>query len=219
MFRLQQNVPEGYVQQSRDFQLFCRAYDSLFNGVKYGADSLTHTSSTMECNNALLSLLANKLGLFTNLNLPDVELRYVLCAFPYLIRYKGSYTAIEYTVRVFQRMSRLNNLGYSITIDEDTKQISLSFSRDIINDALLYELMSYIIPTGYTCTYIVLVNGENVTRIVTPHTVDIDIFNPIEMAKIYYDKDNTDTPSYGGTVGNTIIPNDKVKEEIKDESN
>jgi hypothetical protein len=171
----------------------------------------------MECNNTLLSLLANKLGLFTNLNLPDIELRYVLCAFPYLIRYKGSYTAIEYTVRVFQRMSRLNNLGYTINIDDATKTISLTFSKDITNDSLLYELMSYIMPTGYTCTYVVFFNGENITRIVTPQQVDIDIFDPVEMAKVYYNRDLSVEPGHESKVGNVVIPTKTIKENV-DES-
>ena len=218
MFRLQQNVPEVYPQQSRDFQLFCRAYDSMFNGVKYGVDSLSHTSNTMECNNPLLGLLANKLGLFTNLNLPDIELRYILCAFPYLIRYKGSFTAIEYTVRVFQRMSGLNNLGYTVTIDNVNKQISLTFSKDITNDALLYELMSYIMPTGYTCTYVVFFNGENTTRIVTPQNLSIDIFDPIEMAKVYYSRDEVNSGIFENTVGNVIIPSNKTPVEVENES-
>jgi hypothetical protein len=190
MFRLQDNVPEVYVQKSRDFQLFCRAYDSLFNGTKYLIDSVTHTSNTMECNNTLLRLLANKLGLFTNLNLPDIELRYVLCAFPILIRYKGSLTSIEYTIRVFQRLSKLTNLSYDIDIDNTTKQISLIFSVDVANDALLYDLLSYIIPTGYTCSYVAFTNGENVTRIVTSSEVSIEIFDPVETSKVYYHKDS-----------------------------
>ena len=54
MFRTQNNVPEIYVNGSRDFQLLCRLKDAMFGGVKYNIDSLKHTSNTMEMNNILL---------------------------------------------------------------------------------------------------------------------------------------------------------------------
>lgn len=231
MFRLQQNVPDVYPQQSRDFQIFCRAYDSLFNGVKYGVDSLSHTTNTMECNNSLLGLLANKLGLFTTLNVPDNDLRYILCAFPYLIRYKGSYQAIEYAVRVFQRMAMISNLGYTIYMDTANRQIIITFSDNISDDTLLYELMSYILPTGYTCVYTVFSGEDNITRIVTSHEVTYKTFDPLEMAKIYYQNVPSDTSYYKNTIGNMIIPaipakvdaqpvevNTEIEEEILDES-
>lgn len=232
MFRLQQNVPDVYPQQSRDFQIFCRAYDSLFNGVKYGVDSLSHTKNTMECNNSLLGLLANKLGLFTTLNVPDNDLRYILCAFPYLIRYKGSYQAIEYAVRVFQRMAMISNLGYTIYTDTDNRQIIITFSDNISDDTLLYELMSYILPTGYTCVYTVFSGEDSITRIVTSHEATYEIFeDPLEMAKIYYQYNSSDTPYYQNTIGNMIIPakpkvvdirpvvvNTEIEEEVLDES-
>ncbi len=216
MFRLQQNVPDVYPQESRDFQIFCRAYDGVFNGVKYGVNSLTHTSNTLECNNSLLSLLANKLGLFTNLNLPDTELRYILSAFPYIIRYKGARISIDYTLRVFQRIARMGDLEYTVSIDNETRQISIVFNREIINDQLLYELLSYIIPTGYTCIYVVYKKGENITRVVIPQTVDITVLNPIDLSKVYYSKD--DTSGVASVVGGTIVTSGNTPTEVRDES-
>ena len=45
MFRLQNNVPEVYVDKSRDFQLFCRLYDSCFGGVKFSIDSMSRLTN------------------------------------------------------------------------------------------------------------------------------------------------------------------------------
>ena len=211
MFRLQNNVPNVYVDKSRDFQLFCRAYDSVFNGVKYSVDSLSHTSITSECNNTLLSLLADKLGLFTRLNLPDTELRYVLGVFPLLIRNKGSSKAIEYTVRVFQRIAKINNLECEIHIDNNSREIKLTFSSEISNDDLLYELLSYIIPTGYICIYDVFKNDLAITRVVMSQSLEFASYDPSTMSVVYH-IDNfgePPIPSFGddidvGLVGDSI---------------
>lgn len=165
MFRIQNNVPEVYVQESRDFQLFSRLYDSLLNGVKYSVDSLSHTSNTLECNNSVLHLLATKLGLFTSMSLPDTELRYILTAFPHIIRYKGSKRSIDYTVRVFQRVSKQEDLTYTVMIDNVSKEIGLIFNEDILNEDLLYELLSFITPTGYSCEYRVFKNPYPTTTV------------------------------------------------------
>ena len=50
LFRTQDNVPEIYVNESRDFQLLCRLKDVMINGVKYAIDSINHTSNTLEMN-------------------------------------------------------------------------------------------------------------------------------------------------------------------------
>ena len=40
MLRLENNTPSIYCQKSRDFQLFCRLYDVVNNGVKFDIDSI-----------------------------------------------------------------------------------------------------------------------------------------------------------------------------------
>lgn len=42
MFRIQDNVPEVYINESRDFQLISRLYDILFSGTKYDIDSMVN---------------------------------------------------------------------------------------------------------------------------------------------------------------------------------
>lgn len=90
MFRLQNHVPEVYADQSRDFQLFCRLYDACFCGVKFSIDSMARVTSTQFCDSSILELLKTKLGLFSTVTVDTNELRYLLQAFPTIIRYKGS---------------------------------------------------------------------------------------------------------------------------------
>ena len=44
MFRIQDNVPEVYVEESRDFQLFSRIYDFAFQSCKLRVDSLQYSN-------------------------------------------------------------------------------------------------------------------------------------------------------------------------------
>ena len=105
MFRLQNNVPDVYVQESRDFQLFCRLYDACFNNVKFSTDSLARSTSTYDCDARLLELLKTKLGLFTAIELDEHELRCLLSSFPTIMRYKGSRRGVEFIKILFMKES------------------------------------------------------------------------------------------------------------------
>ena len=89
MFRTAENVPEIYVNESRDFQVFARVKDASFNAVKYAIDSIRHTSNTLEMNSSLLPLLKSKVGFFESDQLTEDQLRYLLAGFPALLRNKG----------------------------------------------------------------------------------------------------------------------------------
>ena len=221
MFRLQNNTPEVYVNNSRDFQLFCRLYDSIFNGVKYSTDSLTHTATSSECNNSLLRLLATKLGLFTELNLPDLELRYVLESFPMIIRYKGSMQSVLYIVRLFQRLSRINNLTCSVELDKINRELFLTFSREVSNELLLYELLSYVMPTGFRVVYSFYDNDAIITKIVELENFSWSEITQTENGHMLVNADlSTTSKEYGAQVGSAIVMSYEKKvgeEEQEDE--
>ncbi len=210
MFRLQNNVPEVYVQQSRDFQLFCRLYDSVFSGVKYSIDSLQYSSNTQKCNSELLDLLKTKLGLFIDVNLSDTELRYVLQAFPSIIRYKGSLRSIDQIIALFQRISHNNSTVISIqnkrTLAQDQKIILQSESR-IKNDQLLFQLLSYVLPTGYFIDYTVAEQRDNVSTIYVEDTLEIKKTSHTENS-IVIDEDEQ-LHELQATVGLTEVANMK----------
>lgn len=166
MFRMQDNVPEVYVEESRDFQIFCRAMDSVFSGVKFSTDALIRTSSTADCQTSLLKLLATKLGFFTNKEMTDDVLRGILESFIYLVNLKGSKEAIVGTIRLFQRLLADESLTCDIKFGDDPQlnrtvistdeknTIYLEFNSSIENYDILLELLQFVAPTGYTiqCT-------------------------------------------------------------------
>lgn len=116
IFRLQNNVPDGYVDKSRDFQVLCRLNDILINGIKFNIDSITKSLNSATCSNNLLSLLQTKLGFISNKTISDESLRYILMSFPYILKYKGSKQAIKETINLFIKLNDLNidfDINYS----------------------------------------------------------------------------------------------------------
>ena len=153
MFRFEHNVPEIYVNESRDFQLLCRLADAVYGGVKYEIDSLQHTANTMEINNKLLPLLKSKLGFFSNDILTEEQLRYLLLGFPEIIRNKGSKKTIKEILYMWFRLNKLDAKIVSIDINNDTKEILLDVNMVPKDTALLDELFNYVLPTGYQLIY------------------------------------------------------------------
>ena len=49
VIRVQEMTPQVYTEDSRDFQLLSRLYDSVFNGVKFDTDSILSLIDTKSC--------------------------------------------------------------------------------------------------------------------------------------------------------------------------
>lgn len=226
MFRLQNNVPEVYVEESRDFQLFCRLYDAVFGGVKYSADSLARTSITRECNNNLLELLKTKVGFFTKLQLDEFTLRQVLEIFPYLIRYKGSKQGIQYMLILFQHITGQHSpcgiANYSTMNNEHV--LKISFEKKPKRMDLLIELLKYILPTGYNVEIVQFTPSESTTSIVLSDIVNYDIVpdpddlnpDPRLNSRLVHDTDDMKSNDetlllLRNTVGMARITHDKPK--------
>ena len=165
MFRLQNHVPEIYVDKSRDFQLFCRLYDSCFNGVKFSIDSIQHSTDTKTCDSSLLELLKTKVGLFSRAEMDTDELRYLLQAFPTLIRYKGSKRSVEYIRVLYTKM--YPNVSFPAVEYGNDSTIKFIFSEPPKNDKLLIELLKYVLPTGYLISYDVSEVGNYTTSLLS----------------------------------------------------
>ena len=100
MIKLQENVPQYYVEQSRDFQLFLRVLDCIQNGVKFDIDSMIYLLDPTKVNNRMLSLFCERVGFYPKRELNSNMLRYIISAFPYLMKYKGSKKGIEEAIAV-----------------------------------------------------------------------------------------------------------------------
>ena len=158
MFRLQNNVPSTYIEQSRDFQLFCRLYDCINNGVQFDISTITDILDPIKVNDRVVKLLATRVGFITDIDIDNTVLRYILSAYPYIIKNKGTRKGIEAavnailhaehsikaaTVEVVNKPAEgSNQAGYSVNIY--TPIILSSKTKKALN-----ELLKYILPVGY----------------------------------------------------------------------
>lgn len=151
MFRVENNVPEVYIHESRDFQLISRLYDLVFQSSRFSIDSMTHTSDSLRCNENLLTLLSTKVGFFTKSQFTDDIYRSIICVFPTLIKYKGSLSAIILITNLF---GRLMNTNVDVTYSSDDGVITVGFEEELTNTELLFSLLEYVRPTGVFIEYI-----------------------------------------------------------------
>lgn len=200
MFYVEQNVPDIYIQESRDFQLFSRLYDLVFQASRFSIDSLEQVSDTMRCNDRILSLIATKVGFFTNLNLTDITFRKILSAFPYIIKYKGSLKGIKLVANLFERITNT-----SVTIDNNADRISVIFENSTENVQLLYHLMEYIRPTGTFVDYIVRSKTEYASDYVTSDKVNV------RRIKMFDSNDDFSA----GVISSSVV---KEKEQVLDKN-
>lgn len=154
IFRLQNNTPEPYVNKSRDFQMFCRAFDCINAGIRSEVDSMPSVLNTDLCVNRVIQLLQTKLGFFTIKEYNDDDVRLVLSSFATLIKNKGTKKAIVEAVYVFLRINKIISNVY-VDVDHSNKIISIQIEEAGINDtSLLEEILSYVIPTGFVVTFL-----------------------------------------------------------------
>lgn len=158
MIRLQDKTPEVYCAESRDFQLFCRLYDCVVNGIKFDIDTIPDILDGMTCRSSMLQLLQTKVGFFTNKRLTDDALRYVLTAFPIMIKNKGSLKAIQQAVNVFFKVNGIKSEVQIWAVSEPTQvydtwvedhTIVIGINSIIKDVSLLEEIFRYILPPGF----------------------------------------------------------------------
>lgn len=176
LFRLQNNTPPVYTEESRDFQLFCRLYDCIFAGFKYDADQIPNLMNPFLCRDNMLPLLETKLGFFTNKLMDDTAIRYILSAFPLIIKNKGSLRGVQYAINTFLKIYdirtsimifNVNNAEtlFNIAVDDHTLVIALNQTLKDIK--VLEELLSYVLPTGYSFQFYFYNTISDVIPIIT----------------------------------------------------
>lgn len=158
MFRLQNNVPSTYIEQSRDFQLFCRLYDCINNGVQFDISTITDILDPIKVNDRIVKLLATRVGFITDIDIDNTVLRYILSAYPYIIKNKGTRKGIEAAVNAILHAEHSIKAATVEVINEPIEgsnqvRYSVNIYTPIILSAktkkALNELLKYILPVGY----------------------------------------------------------------------
>lgn len=193
MFRLQDNVPDIYVNESRDFQLFCRLYDAINNGVKADIDTIVNINVPFKANNQILQLLALKVGFITDKQIDSDLLRWIIASFPWAVKFKSSIYGIKLAVNTISKFENIQK-NPLIIADHDQKLIIINSYQLIKNTVALDEFLKYIIPTGYTYEINLVVGQQENLTITNPS--EITYFNILPSALALDDNNDTGYKKY-----------------------
>lgn len=159
MFRFQDNLPEVYINESRDFQLLARLSDVLFSGIKYDIDSMINVLDATLAKDRMLQLMCTKIGFFPKIEIDSQVLKYIIASFPYIIKNKGNAIGIQAAVNaILKAENNLDAVGEPRIIivnadgDDlfrDNYTIYIYTTIQIYNQSALKELLRYVIPAGY----------------------------------------------------------------------
>lgn len=195
MFITENNVPQVYVEQSRDFQLFCRLLDVVVNSVRYDTTAINHIS--VDCiDDRLVYLMLSRMGIKIEHENTDYY-RALLSVYAKATRYKGSLASINYIINAFLRLSNLSG-NFTLEVDKQRQVIKLHLNTQTLNQQIssyLLNTLQYFIGTTYTVEIDYVVNHPVSYKLYNEHKVEIIPITPVYYAANNYkyfvsDKDN-----------------------------
>ena len=180
LFKLEENVPDIYVEMSRDFQLLCRVYDILVNSNIITQSKIRQQLNIDQIDDKLLKLLAGRLGFSSDNYIPTEVMRSILLQFPFMIKNKGTKVGIEQAIKsVIKQTSKVNSVYVSdITIATgEIKVIVESDDASAVDMSYLSNVLKYVVPVGYTVnvavsqTYMSPTVARNYRKMIKSRTV------------------------------------------------
>lgn len=157
-FKLENNVPNYYVSESRDFQLLCRVIDIYLKGCLVKANYIPYQLDLDKCDEQLLYAVANMQGFTTKKYIPPNILRNILKVFPYCIKRKGTKEAIELAARAILSTDRLIyyiNVEVFNNVNDPTNKFIIEITCNAQSEYRQYlgELLSFLVPPGWQIRY------------------------------------------------------------------
>lgn len=172
MIKLQNLTPQNYYKDSRDFQLFGRIYDVLFNYLKTNTLAITDIATNLNPNQKILELMCNTLGFKTKHNYNNEELSALCSIFLSCIKSKGSIRSIKLLLDMITSVE--NSLFEpEIIKDYDGKGLVIMIPSDIKDWTLIRDVMDYIMPAG--SSYILQNQALKKTDAEDFYSVDSDV--------------------------------------------
>ena len=151
MIKSQNLVPNIYYKESRDFQLFGRIYDIIFNYAKTNIDLMENFSINNYTDSKLIELLARTLGFNNKLSYRNDDLNAICNVFITLMKNKGSLKSIELLVNTILNVSNINSKA-KVTLSDDVQYPLVVINiPDVISNPevkLLEDVLDYILPIG-----------------------------------------------------------------------
>ena len=127
MIKTQNNVPEYYYNESRDFQLIGRIFEGVFNASKTATDTIVNTPLSSNFDSSLLDLVTKTVGFESKHKYDVPNLVALVNSFKSILRIKGTKKSIEDCVRVLLKAQNINE-EFEVLVDSSTS-VSVSYTH------------------------------------------------------------------------------------------
>ena len=122
MIRTGKLIPEIYYRESRDFQLFGKTYDIIFNYIKTNVDLMENFPISNYTDSKLIDLLCRTLGFENKENYRNDDLNAICNVFMSLIKNKGTIKSVETLVKTILRVEGIKRkFDVAVLTDENQK--------------------------------------------------------------------------------------------------
>lgn len=222
MIKMYEQVPQVYMNASRDFQYLSRLIDVVFNSIKHNIDGIYNLPNIPD-NVALTELLALTLGFKIRRNYDKEQLAALVSILPSILKCKGTITAIDLVGKAIIKAS--GTPGTYLSKVEDNV-LTIVLPKEQIDTNLFMDLLPYILPAGLSCRIIrrtvqaseiktemgfesairaVLTKDYQIARLYNAGASESPDFHNVLGVPSYIDSANAFRPNVGLT-DNNIIP-------------
>jgi hypothetical protein len=221
MVKVQRNVPDYYYDESRDFQLIGRIFESVLNHSKTATDIIVNTPLSQNYDVSLIDLVTLTIGFESKRKYDVPNLMALISSFKSILKIKGTKKSIEDCVRVLLKAQNINE-DFQVVVDTSTSEVGEEtiYNRDVLiyipkevkDVALLEDMLDYVLPAGFNYSIIIaVIEGQTVgAEAVSVDTVDstepylseeISIITPGLVTLDGNELNNADK----GVIDNTVI--------------
>lgn len=202
MIDLTKQVPNVYVDESRDFQLYLRLLNVIIGGTKFSIDSIVDIFDPKICNNRVLDLLCTTFNFNPKIKFTDEELRIILAGFGSLIKNKGTRKGIEQAISLVLKTQNIVTdydvaiINQNVSIESEMNYyIQITIPKEI-NRLYLYELLEYVKPVGYTISVYLISRSTVENSITTVDEYELRVNKPQFVGRVADPLDNLDNIIY-----------------------
>lgn len=167
-FRLEDRVPEIYVEKSRDFQLLCRILDIFLGSCQEEVQKIHSNWSVDTVDESLLPLMVRRLGFTDRGYIPPNILRNICKSYPKIIRNKGTLQAVrDAAYAVLSANQEVTTLEVSAINRDATKDVySVKLVSNVASgdEQYLERILPFILPAGMGYEFILNVVASYATE-------------------------------------------------------
>lgn len=221
MIRAQRNVPDYYYNESRDFQLLGRIFESVLNSVKTATDTIVNTPLFQGFDVSLIDLVTTTIGFESKRKYDVPNLLALINSFKSILKIKGTKKSIEDCVRVLLKAQNIAE-KFEVLVDMSTvvsseqtiynREVTIYIPKEVRDIALLEDMLDYVLPAGFNYSIIIAnIEGQSFgVEVVSVDTIDSspeylsDEIGVVTPGLVVLDADELNNATKGVT-DNTVV--------------